>query len=109
VGIHKVLLEETRLKEYTVASIVSVLATVLIDRVLGTKVSGRAEFWVFISVMLVFTMIVNGYLTWRPVVLYGSAFMLNARILTIPVEDFLFGFSLVGLSVILWEYFQKEA
>lgn len=97
------------MKEYTIAALLSVLATVLVDRFLGTKIIRRMHFWVFIGVMLIFKVIVNGYLTWRPVVVYGSAFMLNARILTIPVEDFLFGFSLVGLSVILWEYFQKEA
>jgi lycopene cyclase domain-containing protein len=58
--------------------------------------------------MFIFILIINGYLTWRPIVIYGEAFYLGIRVFTIPVEDFLFGFSLITLNLIIWECFDKK-
>jgi len=92
------------MKEYTLVAMVSVLFVVLLDRLLRTRLTGRAEFWIFIGVMFGFKLVFNGYLTWRPIVLYGEQFFLNVRLGTIPLEDFLFGFSMITLTVVLWEY-----
>lgn len=91
------------MKEYTIAGVISVLLVVLLDRSLKTRLTGRVEFWIFMAVMFGFKLLFNGYLTWRPIVLYGEPFFLNLRLGTIPIEDFLFGFSLITLTVILWE------
>ena len=96
------------MREYTILSLLSVLLTAVLDRTLRTGVLRKAHFWVFMGVMFGFMLIANGYLTWRPIVLYGERFSLGLRLVTIPVEDFLFGFSLVGMSVILWEYFKRK-
>ncbi len=53
-----------------------------------------------------FKLIANGYLTWRPIVIYGQEHFLGVRLGTIPLEDFVYGFALIGLSVVLWEYFR---
>jgi lycopene cyclase domain-containing protein len=63
---------------------------------------------VLVAVMFGFMLLANGYLTWRPIVIYGEAFNLGIRLWTIPVEDFFYGFSLIGLTVILWEYFNRS-
>jgi len=53
---------------------------------------------------------VNGYLTSRPVFLYGERFVSGLRIGTIPIEDFIFAFAFISLVIILWEcYKRKEA
>ncbi len=95
------------MKEYTVLAFFACVVTIVLDVVLGTRVTTRRLFWIFLAVMFGFKFLVNGYLTWRPIVLYGKQFFLDVRIWTIPVEDFLYGFSLIAVSVILWEYFSR--
>ncbi|MEI8350169.1 MAG: lycopene cyclase domain-containing protein [Candidatus Omnitrophota bacterium] len=90
------------MKEYTILSVASVLAAVLFDRMSGTRLLCRKEFCVFLFIILCFKLLVNGYLT-RQVVLYNPQFFLGYRIFTIPFEDFLFGFSMVTVSIVLWE------
>jgi lycopene cyclase domain-containing protein len=96
------------MKEYTIAATVSVVLVVVLDRILRTRLTSRADFWIFIAVMFGFKLVFNGYLTWRPIVLYGERFFLNVRLGTIPLEDFLFGFSMVTLTVVLWEYGRRR-
>ena len=91
------------MREYTFAAIASVVLVVLLDRALRTRLTGRVEFWVFMTVMFGFKLLFNGYLTWRPIVIYGERFYLGMRVWTIPLEDFLFGFSMITLCIVLWE------
>ncbi len=93
------------MKEYTVLAILSAAGATFVDRLLGTRLLVRRRYWLFVGVMMVFLVLVNGYLTWRPIVLYGERFYLGWRIGTIPIEDFFFGFSMMTLTVALWEYF----
>jgi lycopene cyclase domain-containing protein len=93
--------------EYTILAALAAAGVVLLDRLLGTGVLRRREFWVFLAVMYGFKLVANGYLTWRPIVLYGRAHFLGARLGTIPLEDFVYGFALIGLSVVLWERFRR--
>jgi lycopene cyclase domain-containing protein len=96
------------MKEYTLLAAVSVLTAVITDFVLKTKLILNKKFWVFWVVMFIMISIVNGYLTWRPIVLYGESFYLGIRLFTIPVEDFLFGFSLITLNISIWEFLTKK-
>jgi lycopene cyclase domain-containing protein len=96
-------------KEYTVLAIMSVVVVWVLDWILETRLTRTKTFWIFITVMFGFKLLVNGYLTWRPVVRYGSEFFINIRLFTIPLEDFLFGFSLITSSVLLWEYFKEKS
>lgn len=96
------------MKEYTIASVVSVLIIFIVDIILGTKLFSRKNFWLFWLVMAAITFLVNGYLTWRPIVMYGEQFQLGFRIWTIPIEDFIFGFSLITLNIIIWERLTRK-
>jgi lycopene cyclase domain-containing protein len=89
--------------EYTTLSAASIIVVIVLDRLLGTRLMQGFQFWIFVAVMFGFKTIVNGYLTWRPVVEYGEEFQLGIRLLTIPLEDYLYGFGLMGVSVVLWE------
>lgn len=97
------------MKEYTILGIISVLLTVCLDRASGLNLLKKAEFYVFISVILFFKMLVNGYLTGNNIVLYNPDFFMGVRIGSIPAEDFLFGFSMVSMTIISWEYFKKRS
>lgn len=59
-------------------------------------------------VILIPFLIVNGFLTAIPVVLYNDAQNLGARIYTIPVEDVFYGMLLVFLNILLFEYFRNR-
>lgn len=80
----------------------------VLDQLLRTRVLRQPVFWAFLAIMYCFKLAVNGYLTWRPIVLYGDEFYMGIRLFTIPLEDFVYGFSLIAASVIFWEYFKKE-
>lgn len=94
--------------EYTYAACISVVAVVLLDALARTRVLRRRRFWIFIGVMFGFKTIVNGYLTFRPIVLYGDGFTLGVRLFTIPVEDYLYGFGLITASIIVWEHLRRK-
>lgn len=94
--------------EYTILAAASVIIAAGVDLFLGTKLFGSKKFWVFWVVMFVLIFIVNGYLTWRPIVTYGEKYYLGIRIFTIPVEDFIYGFSLITMNITLWEFFTKR-
>ena len=55
-----------------------------------------------------FKFLVNGYLTGQNIVVYDPAFFLEFRIGSIPLEDFLFGFSMVTLTIIGWEGLKRR-
>jgi lycopene cyclase domain-containing protein len=62
-----------------------------------------AAFLVAYAVILIPFLIVNGFLTAMPVVLYNDAENLGIRIYTIPVEDVFYGMLLVMMNVAVYE------
>jgi lycopene cyclase domain-containing protein len=95
------------LKEYTLLAALSVLLIIIIDHKSGICILRQKLYYVFFAVIIGFKLLVNGYLT-RHIVMYNSQFFMGIRIGTIPLEDFLFGFSMVTLSIVCWEYFKKK-
>lgn len=93
--------------EYTWGSIVAVLAVVGIEVLwLRTGIFGRVTFWISYAVILFFQVLVDGWLTKlsAPIVEYNPAKNSGVRFpWDIPVEDYLFGFALIVLTIILWE------
>ncbi len=96
------------MKEYTLLSLAAVIAGLLIDWRLKTFVFRKRSFLIFWPIIFAFMLLVNGYLTWRPIVLYNSEFFMGARLFTIPYEDFFYGFSLIYFNLIIWEYGKKN-
>lgn len=106
-GIDKVFYEED-VKEYTLLAIGSGLIIIVLDVfILRTRILATKIFWIFLCIMFGFKTVVNGYLTWRPIVVYGEQFNVGIRLFTIPIEDYVYGFSLITLSVMLWEYLKN--
>lgn len=89
-------------KEYTSLVFVALTLTFIYDRVLNTKFFLMKNVPLYLSLITIFTIIFNGYLTYRPVITYDEQYQLAFRIFTIPVEDFLFGFSLLIISTITY-------
>ena len=94
---------------YTVASLVGVLAAVLIDLVvLRTRLVTRLVFWATYPIVIGFQLLSNGILTGRGIVLYNPRDILGLRIVHAPVEDLLFGFALVLLTLSLWVWWGRR-
>jgi len=93
------------MKEYTLLAAGSAVLALLLDRFLRTAVTCRREYWIALGVMFFFKLPSNGYLTWRPIVIYNPAHFFGVRLWTIPLEDFLYGFGLITFTIVLWEYF----
>ena len=96
------------MKEYTILSILSVILALLLDKKSGIGILKKGESYAFLLIILFFKILVNGYLTSQYIVIYNPKFLLNIRVGSIPLEDFLFGFSMVTMTIIFWEYFKKK-
>jgi lycopene cyclase domain-containing protein len=94
--------------EYTVTVVLSVVAVVALEvAVLRTGLFRRAAFWITTAICFAFQVPVDGWLTKRtdPIVRYRDAATLGVRFpWSIPVEDFLFGFALLAMVLLLWEH-----
>ena len=94
------------MREYTVLAVLSVVATVVLERRVGLGLFRRAQFWVSMVIVAFFQVLVDGWLTKlsAPIVIYNAEHHLGLRFpWDIPVEDYLFGFSMVTSAIVLWE------
>ena len=75
----------------------------LVDTVLAVDLLLRPKTYLYLAIVFGLILVFNGYLTARPVVLYGETYQLGYRIFTIPVEDFGYGFTLMLFNAICYE------
>ena len=102
---------------YTQLAVLSVVLSILLDlTLLKTRLVRRKGFWVSYAIIVSFQLITNGMFTGFGIVLYSDAailggaspesgtpsFLGDGRICFAPVEDLLFGFSLVLLTLSTW-------
>ena len=108
---------------YTAAAVTGVVVTVLLDLfVLRTRLLLRRAFWVSYAIVVFFQLITNGILTGRGIVFYdgdaitGSsssagempALLGDGRVVFAPLEDLLFGFSLVVQTLSWWVWWGRR-
>jgi lycopene cyclase domain-containing protein len=93
--------------EYTVAAVAACIAVVTLERRwLRTGLLRTRSYLVTMAICLLFMIPVDGWLTKRssPIVRYDAHAILGLRApWDIPVEDYLFGFALLTLVLLLWE------
>ncbi|MEB3366354.1 lycopene cyclase domain-containing protein [Saccharopolyspora mangrovi] len=93
---------------YTLPALLSVPAVLLWEwTLLRTGLFAKPSYWVTMIIVLGFQIPVDGLLTRldEPVVVYAAEHVSGVRFpWDIPVEDFLFGFSLVTSVLLLWEH-----
>jgi lycopene cyclase domain-containing protein len=94
-------------KVYTGLSFCMLGIAVLADYLLKTSLILFKAFYQYLLIVTGLMFIFNGYLTARPVVVYEIPYQLNIRIWTIPIEDFIYAFSLILLNTVLYQKLRK--
>lgn len=107
---------------YTQLAIVGILVVIVADVfVLRTRLLTRKIFWVSYAIIVFFQLVSNGLLTGFRIVRYngeviiGSStpvegpppFIGDGRLAFAPVEDLMFGFALVLLTLSLWVFWGR--
>ena len=95
-------------QEYTFLAILSVGLTFLSAPYLFREIFFSKLYWLYIAVTLVFFLVFNFVLTSVPVVEYSKWAITNLRITTIPIEDFMFNFSMLTLYLAVHLRFSKN-
>ena len=90
-------------RQYTGLVLFSFGLVGLVDMLLNVNLLLQPKTYLYLGIVSVLILVFNGYLTARPVVLYGEAYQSGYRILTIPIEDFGYGFTLMLFNAMLYE------
>jgi lycopene cyclase domain-containing protein len=94
---------------YTAAAVLGVAAALATDLlILRTRLVTRAVFWATYPVIIAFQLLANGILTGRRIVVYNPAAILGPRIAHAPIEDLLFGFAMILLTLSLWIWLGRQ-
>ena len=108
---------------YTQLGVIAVLLVSALDLwVFRTRLITRRVFWVSYAIIVFFQLVTNGLFTGFGIVQYdgdaiiGSTspssgappFIGDGRIAFAPVEDLLFGFSIVLLTLVLWVFWGRR-
>lgn len=94
---------------YTQAAALGVLAAALVDwYVLRTRLLRRLVFWATYPIVLFFQLLSNGILTGRDIVRYDPEAIIGLRLAYAPVEDLVFGFALILLTLSIWVWLGRR-
>ena len=94
---------------YTQLAVLGVVVVVVLDLgVVRTRLLRRRVFWAAYAIVLFFQLITNGLLTGLPVVRYDQADIIGWRLVYAPVEDVLFGFAMVVITLSIWVWLGRR-
>ncbi len=94
---------------YTTAALLGAALAVVVDLfVLRTRLVTRGVFWATYPIIVTFQLLSNGILTGRDIVRYDPAAVLGPRLAYAPVEDLVFGFALVLLTLSTWVWLGRR-
>jgi lycopene cyclase domain-containing protein len=94
---------------YTALAVAGVLGALVLDlAVLRTSLVRRRAFWTAYAIVLFFQLLTNGWLTGRDIVVYRADDILGQRLAHAPVEDLMFGFSMVLQTQAWWVWWGRR-
>jgi lycopene cyclase domain-containing protein len=94
---------------YTQLALLGVAGAVLIDTVLlRTWLVRRRTYWTAYAIVLFFQLVANGILTGFDIVRYDPGAILGWRVAFAPVEDILFGYAMVTLTLSTWVWLGRK-
>jgi lycopene cyclase domain-containing protein len=94
---------------YTQLALAGVAGAVLVDTaLLRTWLVRRRTYWTAYAIVLFFQLVTNGILAGLDIVRYDPAAILGWRIAFAPVEDLLFGYAMVTLTLSTWVWLGRR-
>jgi lycopene cyclase domain-containing protein len=93
---------------YDIALIAVFVAVVLDLFLLKSRMMSRGIFWLTYFLILPFQLLTNWWLTSNSIVMYTDTEIIGQRLAGAPIEDLLFGFSMILLTISVWEFFKKQ-
>lgn len=98
---------------YSVSAAGAAAAVVGVEELwLRTGLFRRRAYWVSMAIVFGFQALVDGWLTKlsAPIVIYDRGQFSGVRFpFDIPVEDFVYGFALVTLTLLVWVRVERDA
>ena len=95
---------------YSALAVLAVVGVLIVDLgVYRTRMVMRRVFWAAYAIVIVFQLLMNGVLTGLDVVTYDPDTIWGPRIAYAPVEDLLFGFAMVTLTLASWAAVNRRA
>ncbi|MEI6812259.1 MAG: lycopene cyclase domain-containing protein [Actinomycetes bacterium] len=90
---------------YSDIAVQTLLLTVLFDLfIVRTQLLTKLIFWASYSIILPMQLITNWWLTSRYIVIYDPNTIIGRRLAGAPIEDLVFGFSLILAIMSMWVY-----
>jgi lycopene cyclase domain-containing protein len=94
---------------YTQLALLGVAGAVFVDTVLlRTWLVRRRTYWTAYAIVLFFQLVANGILTGFDIVRYDPGAILGWRVAFAPVEDILFGYAMVTLTLSTWVWLGRK-
>ena len=103
---------------YTQIAVAMIVATIVLDMwVLRTRLLTRKAFWTAYAIVIFFQLLTNGILTGFNIVRYNGDVIIGSatpvligdgRLFFAPIEDLMFGFSLVVQTMAWWVFWGRR-
>ena len=95
---------------YSTIAVLAVVAVLVLDlAVYRTRMVTRKAYWTAYAIIVFFQLLMNGVLTGLDVVVYDERAIWGPRIAYAPVEDLLFGWAMVTLTLASWAAVNRRA
>lgn len=91
-----------RHREYTCVVLAFCALFFLISRIFMPELIGSRNFWLYIAISLFPFLITNYFLTSIPIVIYNPSAIWGVHVLTIPLEDFFYSYSMLSIYLIVY-------
>ncbi len=94
---------------YSDIALYAVMVAVIADLyIIKSQMLTRGIFWLTWGLILPFQLLTNSWLTNNQIVMYSPEQIIGRRLAGAPIEDLLFGFSMILLTLSLWERFKVK-
>jgi lycopene cyclase domain-containing protein len=95
---------------YSALAVTAVVGALVVDlAAYRTRMVTRKVFWVAYAIIVFFQLLMNGVLTGLDIVRYDPDTIWGPRIGYAPVEDLLFGFAMITLTLASWAAVNRRA
>jgi lycopene cyclase domain-containing protein len=94
-------------RRYTFLALMSAAAFLAVLALTFPQLAGQSRFWIWFALCFAAFLVVNGIYTALPTIWYSPRAIWGVRVGPIPVEDFFYNFSYLGLTLCFYLLFER--